>query len=526
MDITSIPYTEKSFFSDLIQKYLAQDPLLDSYYGEFPSIPAIHKLSGQRDFADNQRQLLYDVLCDQHGRSISESQRQNLELMKESKTRCVTTGHQLCLFGGPLYFFLKIISCINLAKELNQSSDEFRYVPVFWMATEDHDFEEINHIHLFGKEISWQRENGAHVGDLELTGIEEFRATLFQTLGESEYANELKGIFDKAYHSKKSLSEATRTFVQHFFAPYGLLILDANNAKLKASFKKIFIDEIKESIALQKVGERVDEMKTRLKIQANPRDINLFYLTEKERKRIDKQNNSFSIGERKLSKEELLDELEKYPEKFSPNVLMRPLYQEYILPNVAYVGGGGEIAYWLELKLLFDHYGIQFPSLVLRNSILWIDSGSAKKISKLGLTTEELFLETEQLIKTHLERHIDPSDNLDQEEKELKAFFERLRVKMSDIDPTLASSVSGEEQRMLKSLKKFEGKIIKSYKMQMDSEVNSIRRVKEKLFPANGLQERYDNFAAIYLKHGADFISLLMDELNPLELSFKVIKEP
>ncbi|MCB0632078.1 MAG: bacillithiol biosynthesis BshC, partial [Lewinella sp.] len=203
--------------------------------------------------------------------------------------------------------------------------------------------------------------------------------------------------------------------------------------------------------------------------------------------------------------------------------VIRPLYQEYILPNLAYIGGGGEIAYWLERKSQFAHFGINFPMLIRRNSVLWIDKGNAKKLDKLGLKVADLFTETETLIKEYVKANSENELSLKEEKRQLHTIFEGIVEKIKEVDPTLVKTVKAEAANQMNSLQGLEARLLKAEKQRHEIELNQIRGLKEKLFPGNGLQERKDNFLNFYLRYGNSFFETLMGELDPLEEGFVVV---
>ncbi|MEM1220704.1 MAG: bacillithiol biosynthesis BshC, partial [Bacteroidota bacterium] len=225
------------------------------------------------------------------------------------------------------------------------------------------------------------------------------------------------------------------------------------------------------------------------------------------------------------SETEMEKELEQHPECFSPNVVMRPLYQESILPNLAYIGGGGEIAYWLERQAQFDLFGLNFPMLIRRNSVLWIDKGSTKKLNKLGLNIEDLFVETETLVKQYVKNQSEHELNFKTETQQLHSLFSQIIDKVKAVDPTLVKTVKAEEANQMKSFKQLEGRILKAEKQRFEISLNQIRGLKEKLFPNQGLQERHDNFMPFYLKHGGDYLQTLIEVLDPLKKSLIILQE-
>lgn len=521
-----LEYKDTGLFSKVLLDYIENNESLHPFYAIRPEIEKIIVQSEHRHFDLSKRELLHSVLKSQNEYlDLSEKSLANLDLLKNENTFTVTTGHQLCLMGGPLYVFLKTISTINATEKLNEATDKYDYVPIFWLASEDHDLDEVDHINLFGRQLKWKAQKGKHVGSMRLEGIAQFNNEIFDVLGNSENALELTRIFKRFYHQGNTLAQATRSLLDHFFGKRGLLILDANDPQLKGSFTEIMKGELIEEKTSKLVKESIEEIGGNFKIQANPSQVNLFYLAENERQKIVKLNGHFNFGDERWEQHNILKALEDKPENFSPNVLMRPLYQEFILPNVAMVGGGGELAYWLELKKMFDYHMINFPALILRNSVLLLDSKSEKIKRDLGISFSDLFKDEEVLVKSFAISILQEDQHLSTEKEQLQHILKTIQDKATSVDKTLERSVEGELKKIINSLEKLEAKMLKAVKNKNEIEIAKIRKLKKALFPKNGLQERYESFIPFFLKYGYAFIDSLSDILDPFSLNFSVLTE-
>ncbi len=526
---SKIPYTQTTYFSKLILDYISGDATLKNFYSADPKIDSFAKAIENKAKQPINRKLLVEVIEQQYKNSNCELPALNCQLLLNENTFTVTTGHQLCLFTGPLYFIYKIISTINLAAQLKQQFPDSNFVPIYWMASEDHDFAEVNHIHLFGKKIEWNPDNvsaSIPVGKISTQTMAPLLEELKPIFGESEHAKHLISLFERAYSNSKNLSDATRIVVHELFGAYGLVVLDADNKALKSEFLEIMLDDLKNQSNQSIVTESIQQLETKgYKAQVNPREINCFYMNETFRERIIVEEDSYKINNTDLvfSQTEIENELRNFPERFSPNVVLRPLYQEKILPNLAYIGGGGELAYWLEYKAMFEFHKIQFPILFLRNSVLWLDAVSADKWKKFGFTDKDLFHTSDELIKSFLEMNASDDMNLSEEKDALKILFERVSIKAQKKDATLKAPAEAELQKVLASLSNLENKMLKAEKQKQETSINQIKKIKEKQFPEGQLQERYENFSNFYLKYGEDFISVLKENINPFETQFLII---
>lgn len=501
-----ISYQKTKKFTRLVNDYLSNSDNLQNFYNHYPSLENFSAQWEEKSNHKIDRKVLVEVLNDQNqALTLSSSARRNIDSLLEKDTFTVTTGHQLCLFTGPLYFVYKIISTINLVEELKEKYPENNFVPVFWMASEDHDFQEVNHIHLFGKKIEWNNGQKGAVGRMSLEGIEVVLDELDKLLGDSENANQLSLLFRDAYLNHANLADASRYFVNYLFGKFGLVILDGDDFRLKQQFISIIKKDVLDQGFIETISKCTQELAKEYIAQAYVRDINFFHLSDRGRKR--------------LEGKVLECEIDSNPEDFSPNVLMRPLYQEMVLPNLAYVGGGAELAYWMQLKTAFEQEQIPFPILVLRNSILWMEQKQANKWQKLGFDLADLFLDEHQLHQKYVSRQTNL--NLTQELKHLKNVFEQILSKTTD--KGLQKTVLAEQKKQLNSFEKLEKKLLKSEKKKHEEALNQITQLKAKLFPNNSLQERYDNFIPFYLKHGDNFIEILQKELSPLDAKFVIL---
>ena len=395
------------------------------------------------------------------------------------------------------------------------------------MAAEDHDFEEVNHFNLFGNKIELKKTQEGAVGKMKLKGVDEVLKQLTEVLGNRPQTEEIVKQFSAFYTEEKTFAGATRAFVNHLFGKHGLVIIDGDDKNLKKQMVKEFEVELTHQQNVKIINESTAKLETLgYKAQITPREINLFYLQENSRGRIVFEagnykvlNTSFSFSEK-----EILNELDTFPERFSPNVALRPMYQEKILPNLAYIGGGGELGYWFQLKEMFNANHINFPILVLRNSALIIDDGSKKRLDKIGITVQQLFGDTDLLINQFLKENSEEILDLKKEESEIAQVFTEMMNKVDKIDATLKPMISAELQKTLKSIQNIEGRLIKAEKQKEEVTVNQIRNIKDKFFPKGTLQERHDNLSLLFLLLGFNAIDEMVEQLNPIEQEFKIIE--
>jgi bacillithiol synthase len=513
MQITTHTLGETRQFSPLFLDYLANQTALTSFYHNKPTLDGFAKQLKEKSFSPAQRQTLVASLTQQYAQL---SDKPDFSVLLQDNTFTVTTGHQLNIFTGPLYFVYKIITTIRLAEELKKAFPSYNFVPIYWMATEDHDFEEINHFNLFGKIYKWQTNQQGAVGAMNPENIVEILNEL----------PEKPPLFEQAYQ-QPTLADATRYYVHELFGAKGLICLDGQDALLKASFAPILWQELSQQPTELLVNKQAHALEALgYKAQVTPRPINLFYMADGLRERIVEENGNYRVLNTDISftSDSLQKTLQENPCAFSPNVILRPVYQEYILPNLSYIGGPGELAYWLELKPVFDHFQVPFPILMPRNFAMVVNKASAKRLEKLNLSMTDLWMDEVALRKNFVERNATNSLSLATEQQEVATLFEKLVKKAMQIDKTLEAAVNAERQKVVNSLENLEKRLKKAEERNQETEVSQVVALKHKLFPNGGLQERSENFLNFYLNN-LNFLDDVHTAFDPLNFEFYVLWE-
>jgi bacillithiol biosynthesis cysteine-adding enzyme BshC len=529
MNSAKIPYQHLRYFSNIIKDYLDKKDSVSDLYHRFPDIAnfkaQLEEKSAQKNLS-HQRKVLKQQLLSQYSEvAVTNSVIDNINLLDAEHTFTITTGHQLNLFTGPLYFFYKIISTLNLCKVLSKEYPDQNFVPVYWMATEDHDFDEIKYFNFGERKLVYDRNSYGAVGRLDTKGLEQVSDQLQLLLGSTKYAEELTKLFANSYTSE-NLSKATRFLAHELFKNDGLVIIDADDKKLKELAVPFFKAELQHEESFKVVSKTLENWNEEYKIQVNPREINLFYLTDKARYRIIKKENQYFLdgSDQTFSEKEILEQLQYYPERFSPNVIMRPLYQEIILPNLCYIGGGGEIAYWLELKGYFESQEIAFPILLLRNSALLISEKQLEKLEKLHIKSEALFQKDYQLQEQIVNQVSEIEVDFESQKSLLRNQFKELYEIAQQTDPSFEGAVGAQERKQIKGLEHLEKRLLKAQKRKWKDHTARALTIQQELFPNGSLQERQANFSYYYKDHGPELLEILKKSLNPLEFEFTVIE--
>lgn len=506
--IESIPQLVKDFLNHKIEGFEDHTFSLDHFKNQ------IHLK--QSSFTANQRKVLAETLENQmSGLELSSKQRENLEGLRQINTFTITTGHQLNLFSGPAFFVYKILQTIKTCSYLKQNFPDFNFVPVYWMASEDHDFAEINHFKTESGYYEINEKPGSAVGKIKVNDtffISEFE----KEFKDYVFGTELILMLKEAYKSGNTLTEAIKMLVNRLFSEFGLLMIDGDAKELKNQVKETFRDELLNFSLYKTSKDKVDFLTEKYgKVQVNPREINLFYLSEtRDRIEFDGQKYRVVDTDIQFTEEEILAELDRHPEKFSPNALMRPVYQETVLPNLAYIGGNAEIMYWLELKDYFTEINIPFPVLIPRNSMLFLKEKTLGKIEKLGLRTEDFFQNFTAITNNKILDNNAVLDLLEQKENMLISQFSELKAAAETTEKSFGNMVKAEEVRQLKSFRRMKKRLLHAEKIKKNELLERLENLFLEVHPSKNWQERVYNFSVFFADHGYSWIGTCLEEMQ------------
>ena len=523
-----LPYNKTHSFTKIVLDYLAGEGALENFYAFPPTIVGLKAALQAKQAQHCDRASLVEVLKDQYSNcTTTEAVTNNIQSLLSNNTFTICTAHQPNLLTGPLYFIYKILHAIKLAQHLQLQFTGYKFVPVFYLGSEDADLQELNHFTVQGKKYTWDTQQKGAVGrmkiDKKLTAL---ITELEYQIGVEPHGSELIGLFKQFFIDGKEIQDATFQLANALFGKYGLVVLIADDPRLKRSMLPVFEKDLLEQEPSRIVSDTSSRLAAHYNVQAHARDINLFYLKDDVRERIERRGDSFVVVNTSLSftKEEMLRELNTHPERFSPNVILRGLFQETILPNIAFIGGGGELAYWLQLKDLFVHYNIVFPALILRNSFLVIEAHQHELMEKLGVTIEDIFRNELDLMNLLLERKgLKP--HLNGEVSQLGALYDALTATASSVDPTLDQHVRALKTRTLNQLQELEKKMLRAERKKDAATARQIAKLKQQLFPKGGLQERVENLSSYYTKWGSGFIDELLQHSLSIEQEFVVLTD-
>ncbi|UKN02874.1 bacillithiol biosynthesis cysteine-adding enzyme BshC [Paracrocinitomix mangrovi] len=519
----SYSFEELKMSSQLVRDLVAESEKVRPFINRFFDFNAIIDQINEKNFSEEKRKVLYKVLNEQNKDvQLSVQTKCHIESLQSENTFTITTGHQLNLMTGPLYSIYKAVQVIKIANQLKEIHPTYNFVPVFWMATEDHDFEEISKIHLFGKAVQWEKEGQENLvtGRISTAQIEPFLSEI-EGFFQDPKAQEVLKNFTDIYRNTSNLTEATRQLMNELLGDYGLVILDGDDPELKSFFAEHMILEVENQIGFETVQKSDEELESKgYHQQVFVRECNLFYIhKDGVRERIALNEDRFEFDGQSYSKDDLVELIRKQPAQFSPNALYRPLYQEVILPNLVYVGGGGEIAYWCQLKAMFEKHNVVFPMLRLRDSAILYNQPQVDLLNELDISLFDLKLGVEHLIKDIAIENADADLQLTEAESLLMKSKSAVLEKVYKVNEGLAQMVEAEFAKMVNSIEKIESKIIKAEKAKHEKVQKQLVRVRDNFYPENSFQERYDNFLPYYLKNDQlikDIYTNLKVEKTPL----------
>ena len=508
-----IPYQQTGYFSKLVIDYLNDEKALRPFYTHRPQLESISEAINQKKHFKHRTVLVEQLQKQYEGLAVPEKLQSNIQQLLNNNTFTVTTAHQPNIFTGPLYVIYKIFHVIKLAETLNTSIKGSHFVPVYFMGSEDADLDELNNITINQRRYVWQTKQTGAVGRMKVD------KALLQLMNEMEgqlsvlpYGNELMKIFREAYKEKNTIQQSTLSLLNSLFGEYGLIVLIPDNSAFKKIFQPVIAKELTEQFSHKVVEKTAKALEKNYKVQASGRELNLFYLIDDKRERIEVEGLRFKVEGLKLewTPEKILEELDEHPERFSPNVILRGALQETILPNIIFVGGGGELAYWLELKEVFQAAGITYPMLVLRNSFMLIDERNAARIQRMDIELADLFKEGHLLMTKFTQQHSSNVTSLNGEFSEAGNLYDQIASSASKIDTTLTAHIDALKTRTLKGLAELEKKMLRAEKRKFVTEQEQIQKIKATLFPGNSLQERVENFSALYGTHHKAFFQTIL----------------
>jgi bacillithiol biosynthesis cysteine-adding enzyme BshC len=522
-----IPFSSTQLFSKLINDYLEGKGTAQEFVQYAPNLKGYQAAIEGRKAHPINRELLVEVLTSQYVLLQKEAAvDDNIALLKKENTFVITTAHQPNLFSGPLYFFYKIIHAIQLAASLKVQFPQDNFVPVYYMGSEDADLDEVGAFNIEATRYQWNTKQTGAIGRMK---VDDALLKLIQQL-EGYWAILPQGqkalaILKEAYQKGKTINEATLYFVHAFFGSKGLLILQPDDAKLKAAFIPVMEKELLTQFSHEAIQPAVALLAKNYHVQTEGRSLNLFYLKDQTRARIEKQGAQYIVVDTDIqfTESEIIAELHQHPERFSPNVILRGVYQETILPGVVFVGGGGELAYWMELKNVFQQVGVHYPLLQLRNSFLLMNQKQATQWKEMQFEDQDLFKPLLDLEIVYVKHHATEALHLNGQLDMLASLYAQIKNEVVKVDPTLGAHAENLAHQAKAKLEELEKKMVRAERRKQSVAIQRIHRIKKELFPQDNLQERVENFSKWVGQQDLAWVDTIMDNSTGLESRFRII---
>ena len=534
---TQISYRSTGLFSALINDYIETKGTAQSFVNYAASKEGYKKAIEQRASFPTNRKVLVEVLQNQYTQLAKDVNalnnkeafklvNDNVSLLLKENTFTVTTAHQPNIFTGPLYFFYKILHTIQLAAELKKQFPQHNFVPVYYMGSEDADLQEVGSYNLAGEAYQWNTQQKGAIGRMK---VDDELIKLLQNLegywSVKPLGKEAIDILKQAYQKGKTIAEATLYLVHAFFGKYGLVVIQPYDAKLKSLFIEVMEKELRTGFSQKAIQPTKEKLASTYHVQSDGRDLNLFYLKENTRARIEKQGASYIIvdTEMRFTEEEIVKELHAHPDRFSPNVILRGVYQETILPGIAFIGGGGELAYWMELKNVFNEVKVHYPILQLRNSFMFMNEKQTAHWNSLGFSLEDIFKPLLELELGYVKNQTKENLALTNHIASLNDLYASIQQDVIKIDTSLGDHAKNLSIQAQKKLALLEKKMIRAEKRKQQTSIDRVQAIKGSLFPKNSVQEREENFSEWIGAYGWDWVEAILENSTTLNPSFTII---
>jgi len=526
LDLRQLPGT-----SSLVRDYVHAFPRLASFYAGNPQDPGAYQEQADRCAARAyRRHELRDVLLAQNeGWGISHSVRQRIEELGHPRAVAVVTGQQTGLFGGPLFTLYKALTAVQLAARL-QVELQRPVIPVFWMASEDHDVAEADHIQLLDRtgtpvtlrHAPWGSPPGFIPANLRLgPAIADTLERAWALLPSTEFAPDLRNALGEAFAPERTLAEAFARWMVHLLGECGLVLVDGADPGLKLLAAGILRRELDaapgSSQSILAASESLRALGYPVQIEARPDGVNCFLLREGRRGLV-RDGNGFRLRDSKqmIPAAELQRLAQDEPERFSPNVALRPVVQDFLFPTLAYVAGPGELTYFAQLRPMYQAFDVLMPLVVPRASLTLVEPRIGQLLERFRLGLPDLTLEPEQLASRVLRAHLSPDleATLTKARESVGEIFRGVGEVIGAVDPTLKATVGQTAGHVQGHFDQLERKAVQALKRRESEMRQQVQRVREALMPGGKLQERVLPLLPFLVRYGPALLGTLRDAID------------
>jgi bacillithiol synthase len=489
------------------------------------------------------REKLTEIIRQQYSnQKLSKQTQFNIEALNSNKTVAVVTGQQLGLLGGPLYTVYKTLTAIKLCNYLKEKFDDYHFVPVFWLEGDDHDYDEVRVANILNNENQVlelkysdgleEETNRGSVAELKFNhNLTSVFDSLQNSLRDTEFKSSIISFYKLFYSEKKTFLEAFHELMIKLFDEFGLVVFNPVFPAVKQLLRPIFANEITNYI--NHTGflvERSAELEELYHAQVKVKPINLFYLENNERLLIEPVEKEYRLkGKRKkFTQEELLHQIEHSPEKFSPNVLLRPICQDFLFPTAFYIGGPSEVSYFAQISPLYKIYQIDQPYIYPRSSATIVEKGAKTVLEKYSLGYHSLFTTEEEMIS----KIVAANSELNLEElftktsESISEILDKLSADLSNVDRSLPEISGKTKLKIEEAINLLKNKATEAEKKKYDITIRQLSKVRNLLYPNTNLQERELNFIYFANKYGLDIIKWIYNELSINKFEHQILELP
>lgn len=516
--VSFIPYQKTNKFSSLVNDYLAHSPKLQPYYNYTVNFEGIKQAITQRKQFPFHRHTLVKTLLQQYADiACNEITLSQIHSLEKENTFTVCTAHQPNLFGGHLYTMYKTIHAIQLANDLKKQFPEYHFVPVYYIGSEDADKAELLHLYCKQQKIEFNTSQTGAVGRMQAEDLDSVFEEIKTILKDEPFTTEIVDILKKCYAPENTFTQGIKNLLHHLFADKGLVIVDGDDRELKKCFVPLFEKELYTQFSENLLQQTIPFFSENYFIPTQGRNINLFYLEQNIRERIVQEKGQFYyVHQQKKTMLDIEDILKNNPEKLSPNVILRPLYQETILPNIAFIGGGGEVAYWLLLKKIFETAEVHYPVVILRNSLMMVTEQEKQTLSPYTDNEEDFFKGYDTLIDKYIANQKTIPD-FQSQTLALQQIYQQLAQQY----PSQNGYITLLEKHSTKGISKLEKKVWRGYRKKYKNE--KLQSTLHHLFPHHNLQERIDSMIEWYAHYGKEIVDIWITQSHSLKQEFTII---
>jgi bacillithiol biosynthesis cysteine-adding enzyme BshC len=532
--VESLPFDRVPHQSRLFLDYLKDPVALRNFY---PSAVRFHHELQQRvpevlGAYRVDRARVCDALAAMNRRwGAGEETLKNIEQLREADCIAVVSGQQAGLFTGPLYTVYKALSAVKLAGCLQQRNT--KAVPVFWIAAEDHDFAEVAKAEFIGRDCQLKsvavssdlHREGQPVGQVRLDeSIDAVVNELFELLPASEFAADMKALVKSAWQPGRGYVESFATMMTALLGRYGLIFLDPLDPELKQIAAPLYSEAARRApeiaAALEQRSTELEQAGYHAQVLATANSFPLFLHDEQGRRhavaRVQSGKYRTKAANQEYTAEELAALAQEKPERFSPNVTLRAVVQDYLLPTIAYYGGAAEIAYFAQTAEVYRLLERPATPILLRSGLTMIERHTGRVLERYDLTLADFFEGLEPVIKRVVEEHLaaDSSKLFADTEQNMNHELDRLRQELQAIDPTLADALETGRKKINYQLEGLKQRFVRAQMTRDEAAHRQLQRAFDQLYPNKDLQERHINITSLLARHGTYVIEWIFNAIN------------